>query len=356
VSRNLIVEEDFIPTVGAITPILQGIQLDQIPPLRGFVLTYQKSGAQQILSGTGANPVLSTWQYGLGRSAAFTSDLRAKWGEPWIGWSQYQQFLAQLVRWTQRPAGDSRFQITFDQGIDSTSIVVDAVEPGGEFRNLLALSALLQYPNGESGVVDLDQVGPGRYRAFVPSGTEGSYLVTVYGDAGVAPQTYGFSVPFAREYIQFETDFTLLEQIATVGNGTVLGPGQGTEVFIPSSSGQTYLDTLWMWLIAAAILALLLELLVKKVILPVGTVTTPAAGAREPHADTMHGEPGRAAAVDVAAATSSEPASYEELRKQVADAYRRESKTKREFARWYEGGEHNPVAERKIHIAKKRRN
>jgi hypothetical protein len=47
--------------------------------------------------------------------------------------------------------------------------------------------------------------------------------------------------------------------------------------------------------------------------------------------------------------------SYDELREQVADAYRRESKTKREFARWYEGGEHNPVAERKIHIARKHR-
>ncbi|MEE8441101.1 MAG: VWA domain-containing protein [Spirochaetia bacterium] len=349
VSRNLIVEEDFIPTVNAITPILQGIRLDQIPPLRGFVLTYQKSGAQQILAGTGANPVLSTWQYGLGRSAAFTSDLRAKWGAPWLDWPQYQQFLAQLVRWTQRPAGDSRFQVTFDQGTDSTSIVVDAVEPGGEFRNLLVLSALVQYPNGESGLVDLEQVEPGRYRAAILSGTEGSYLVTVYGDAGVAPQTYGFSVPFAREYIQFETDFALLEQIATVGSGKIVGPGQGADVFVPSLSGRTYLDTLWMWLIAAAILALLVELLAKKLILPVGTVTAATARERGPRTRGIQ------TAGDAATLASSEPASYEELRKQVADAYRRESKTKREFARWYEGGEHNPVAERKIHIARKRR-
>jgi len=360
VSRNLIVEEDFIPTVDGITPILQGIRLDQIPPLRGFVLTYQKSGAQQILSGTGANPILSIWQYGLGRSAAFTSDLRSKWGAPWIGWSQYQQFLAQLVRWTQRPAGDSRFQVTFSQGTDSTSIVVDAVEPGGAFRNLLTLSALVQYPNGESAVVDLEQVEPGRYRAEIPSGTEGSYLTTVYGDAGVAPQTYAFSVPFAREYIQFETDFSLLEQIAEVGGGQVLGPGQSGEVFVPSLSGREYLDTLWMWLIGAAILALLVELIAKKLILPVGTVSAPTArGGRQQAADRqtreVEGKPGRVNAGDTAAPVSAEPVSYEELRKQVADAYRRESKTKREFGRWYEGGEHNPVAERKIHIARKRR-
>ena len=154
--------------------------------------------------------------------------------------------------------------------------------------------------------------------------------------------------------IQFETDFALLEQIATVGNGEILGPGQGAEVFVPSLSGRTYLDTLWMWLIVAAILALLLELLAKKLILPVGTLAAATAREKEPQAVGMNA-PDVQAAGDAAASASSEPVSYEELRKQVADAYRRESRTKREFARWYEGGEHNPVAERKIHIAKKRR-
>jgi hypothetical protein len=48
--------------------------------------------------------------------------------------------------------------------------------------------------------------------------------------------------------------------------------------------------------------------------------------------------------------------SYEDVRRQVADTYRRDVRRKREVpGGWRDGGEHNPVAERKIHIARKRR-
>ena len=35
---------------------------------------------------------------GLGRSAAFTSDAKARWAGDWIGWDYYSKFWAQLVR------------------------------------------------------------------------------------------------------------------------------------------------------------------------------------------------------------------------------------------------------------------
>ena len=370
VSRNLIVEENFIPTVRALSPVLQGIRPDEIPPLRGFVLTYQKTGAQQVLAGTGFNPILSTWQYGLGRSAAFTSDLRGKWGEAWLRWPRDPQFLAQLVRWTQRPAGSSRFNVSFEPEADATTVVVDAVEADGRFRNLLMLSALVQLPDGSRQVTDLPQVAPGRYSASVPSELEGGYLVTVFGETE-APQTYGFSVPYAREYTRFDTDFALLEQLAEAGGGRVLGADDPGEMFAPARSGRTYRDALWMWLLVTAVVLLVLELLIRKLILPVGVVaggrrqavSAADAVAAAPGSGPAPGkEPGHAGADEAAAAAAAgmdrhEPATptYEELRRQVAEAYRREVASKREFKRWYEGGEHNPVAERKIHIARKRR-
>ncbi len=361
ISRNLIVEEDFIPLVRARSPILQGIRPDQIPPLRGFVLSYQKTGAQQVLVGTGESPLLSTWQYGLGRSAAFTSDLRNKWGQGWLNWPQYQQFLAQLVRWTQRPAGDSNFRVAFTPNSDSTLVDVDAVEPDGRFENLLSLSALVQYPDGASELTELSQTAPGHYTAEIPSTQEGGYLVTVYGETDV-PQTYGFSVPYAPEYTQFETNAMLMEQVALLGGGAVLQEDEAQTVFAPSLTGRTYRDTLWMWLLIAGVVLLLLELAMKKVILPVGTVVraqrrTPEMVER-PETTSEAAQPaeqGGAADGDESSEGEPELSTYEQLRKQVADAYLRETATKREFKRWYEGGERNPVAERKIHIARKRR-
>ena len=62
--------------------------LSSVPPLHGYVLTSNKEDAEPVLQvinegeqGADVDPILSTWQYGLGKSAAFTSDLSLKWGK-----------------------------------------------------------------------------------------------------------------------------------------------------------------------------------------------------------------------------------------------------------------------------------
>jgi hypothetical protein len=117
-----------------------------------------------------------------------------------------------------------------------------------------------------------------------------------------------------------------------------------------------------MWLLIAAVVLLLMELALKKLVLPVGTVlrvqrSESGVSDRQTSESEIAGELDERAAAGGEEAHAAEPelTSYEQLRKQVADAYRRDTATKREFKRWYEGGEHNPVAERKIHIARKRR-
>ncbi len=372
VSRNLIVEETFVPRLVNRTPIVEGIAPEDIPPLEGFVLSYQKTGSQMVLAGTGSNPVLASWQYGLGRSVAFTSDLRAKWGVNWLGWDGYQQILAQAVRWAQRPAGTSNFRVRFDRGADTTTMVVDALSAEGSFRNLLDLSARVQPPRGDPYEVALEQTEPGRYEAQLETSREGGYIVTVFGDDENRPEPYGLSVPFAREYIQFETDFDRLASVAARGGGEVLAADDADALFETALGGSTFRDTLWRWLLVAAIALLIVELVVKKLVLPIGSIVTPTM--RRDRADDSSREPGRMGRVlarlrrappagrpEAATATAdrSELPSYAELRRQVAEAYEQETAGRTSAARqdrhWYDGGEHNPVAERKIYIARKRR-
>ena len=372
VSRNLIVEETFVPRIVNRNPIIDGIAPEDIPPLEGFVLSYHKTGAQMVLAGTGANPVLSSWQYGLGRSVAFTSDLRAKWGVNWLGWDGYQQILAQAVRWAQRPAGTSNFRVRFDRDAETTRMVVDALSAEGSFRNLLDLSARVQPPHGEPYAVTLEQTEPGRYEADLDTSREGGYIVTVFGDEENRPEPYGLSVPFAREYIQFETDFERLASIASRGGGEMLAAADADTLFDATLAGSTFRDTLWRWLLIGAIALLILELIVKKLILPIGSIVTPSMGGeRGEEASRRGNRSGRAAArprrshdggertADATRADASELPSYAELRRQVAQAYEQEtaggSVGVHENHHWYDGGEHNPVAERKIYIARKRK-
>ena len=46
---------------------------------------------------TQVDPMLAVWQYGLGKTAAFTSDLSPNWGADWYDWDKFQPFVKQLV-------------------------------------------------------------------------------------------------------------------------------------------------------------------------------------------------------------------------------------------------------------------
>ncbi|MFW6292219.1 MAG: VWA domain-containing protein [Spirochaetota bacterium] len=355
VSRNLIVEETFVPQIMANSPIVDGIRPEEIPPLEGFVLTYQKTGAQMVLAGTGTNPVLSSWQYGLGRSVAFTSDLRAKWGVNWLGWPGYQQVLAQAIRWVQRPAGTSDFTVRFEQRSGTTTMTVDALAADGGFRNLLELSARVQPPVEDPFEVSLEQTLPGRYEVEMPSTREGNYFVTVFGEGANQAEPYGFSVPFAREYIQFETDFARLAAIAQRGGGEMLSPQEADRVFTSSRAGSSFRDGTWRWLLIVAVALLIAELIVKKLFLPVAPTFAPDAGPTEDGQPRRRRERRTLRRPQKRRESTVEIPSYTEFRHQVASAYRMEDASRSATDRWYSGGEHNPVAERKIYIARKRR-
>ena len=78
--RSMIQNTTFVPTVEFSSPVLKGI--DAMPPLHAYVLTTPKARSVTILKGPSKdeiNPVLSTWRFGLGKTAAFTSDLSPNW-------------------------------------------------------------------------------------------------------------------------------------------------------------------------------------------------------------------------------------------------------------------------------------
>ena len=56
--------------------------------------------ADVILNADPRDPLLARWQYGLGRAAVWTSDLKGQWGRDWVAWPEFARFSAQLVGWT----------------------------------------------------------------------------------------------------------------------------------------------------------------------------------------------------------------------------------------------------------------
>ena len=74
-----------------------------LPPLHGYVITTPKERLNELIlqahrpKRKQLDPVLARWKFGLGTTAAFTSDLSTNWGADWVGWENYRAFVKQLM-------------------------------------------------------------------------------------------------------------------------------------------------------------------------------------------------------------------------------------------------------------------
>ena len=108
-------------------------------------------------------------------------------------------------------------------------MIVDAVDGKGEFINFLDSQIGVVAPNRERTVIDLEQVGPGRYRGRFPAPRRGSiWWAWPSGEAIAwwARSSPGLVVPYAQELRDLGVDDTFLREVTELtGGGAVDDPG-----------------------------------------------------------------------------------------------------------------------------------
>ena len=266
-SKASLVEQPFKPQLTAPGhEAIQEIDWKNAPPLGGYVATTLKSSADLVLMSHQEDPVLATWRYGLGRSAAFTSDAKAKWGVLWLRWREFNRFWAQLTRWTLRSGSRSDTVAFVERRENMGEIVVDAVDPKGEFINFLDSQVGVVAPNRERTVIDLEQVGPGRYRGRFPAAQEGVYLVGMAqrrNDRVVGSQLAGLVVPYAQELRDLGVDETLLRELAELTGGSALAKPE--DAFLTARRQSRIAVDIWPWLVGLVALLLVPDVALRRI-------------------------------------------------------------------------------------------
>jgi uncharacterized membrane protein len=257
--RSMIQIETFVPEQVAPSPVMKGI--DAWPPLRGYVLTTVKPRALTVLKGPKAeelDPILATWHYGIGKAAAFTSDLSPKWGQDWVPWDQYLAFVRQLMAEITRTQTEGHLQAQAYAAGDSGVVLVEDTHPDDAF---LDVEVAVRGPQERSETVRLRQTGPRRYEGTFNLWGRGSYQVVGVGTgAGRADRVVtGFVVPYSPEYLRFRSAPAVLREIAgTTGGRLLTGAEAGAEVFLrdrkPKSTSRPVFD--WFLLLLACLLPL----------------------------------------------------------------------------------------------------
>jgi uncharacterized membrane protein len=268
IQRSYLIEEPFFPVLISRSPILSGIQ--QVPPLYGYVGTSPKATAQVILATHQGDPLLAAWQYGLGRSVAWTSDATGRWGLDWVGWDGFPTFWAQMVRWTISQSRASQVEMSVVYQNEQARLLVDARDSDGRYLNQLEMTANVVAPTGQVETVSLRQQAPGRYEASFQPQLEGAYFIRLAGEdeaAGVVVgQTAGWVLGYSPEYRQREPDVALLERLAALTGGRDVA-GNSAAVFERAPQVQSSSRPVWNWLTLLALLLLPLDIGLRRLVI-----------------------------------------------------------------------------------------
>ena len=265
-SKSAIIDEPFIPQRIKPTQVLSGIDLELAPFLLGYVATQSRPTAEVFLVSDRGDPLLASWQYGLGKSVAFTSDAKARWASDWLDWGGYGKFWTQLVRDTMRKATLSNFQTEIKKEKGIAHLAIDALDDAGDFLNQLENDVSLISPDLKKKQLAVTQTAPGRYELDFPTQDVGPYFLNVMQKQSgevVNTQVTGTVVSYPQEYLVHNADDALLTQLAAVSGGKFNASVE--DAFRPPEEQVALRIHLWRPFLITALFLLLVDIALRRV-------------------------------------------------------------------------------------------
>lgn len=218
------VEERFRPVPDVRSRLVQGFPQGSLPTLHGYVGTTPKERSQVALLSERGDVVLAHWRFGLGRTAAFTSDVAADgWGRDWAAWSERTKFWGRVVKSILRVHA-SDYDLNVAVKDRRATLTVDAVDVRGVYVNGARLVTAVTDPDGKPLIeLRLEQSGEGRYVGAFELPRKGFYEVVVRrldGEPPPEPVATGMvALGYSPEYRFPATNRALLEHVAAVTGG-----------------------------------------------------------------------------------------------------------------------------------------
>lgn len=206
-------------------PIIQSVGgwgkffVEGVPQMNAYIATTAKQRSDPVLLSTKEDPVLAEWQYGMGTTIAFTSDLTGKWSGDWPHWQNWGSFLNQLITKTLPKYDSEPYAITMDHSGEETVLTLQAAT-----NNLNPLSTSIVSEKGESVNHNTKLVAPGKYEITVPKQTGMYFLSVQQENTDGSPNLYqtGFTIPYSKEYTVQGSNMRFVDELLSISDGQEL--------------------------------------------------------------------------------------------------------------------------------------
>lgn len=202
----------------------------------GYNEVTPKLGSDRLVATTLGKPILTTWGFGLGRVASFTTDngdpgSNTAWASP-VYSGENSRLVSSMINWA---IGDPRLK---------EGVVIQAEDIwGGTSGRVVVTSDTLPQAKLDGAPLDLSRTGPTTYEASISLEKDGFHDLSGYGIAGNYPLEYrdvGFNEKLisviesngGRVYNEDDVEGLLLLDIKEKAVRTVTEPKSGKEPFL----------------------------------------------------------------------------------------------------------------------------
>ncbi len=260
-SGSTAVEKPLTPIVASQADVLDGIDMQNAPPLRGYVRFIAKPGADTLLEIDPArkNPLYVQWQYGLGRAAVFTSDAKSRWAQAWVTWPGFDKFWINVSRDLLAHTDPSKATAEYDAANGNLRVAYQLAAETPEPATVPEIFVL--GPNGFRKPVEVRRTAPRLYEGRLHIGSlTGLFRIRPFAESAAFPE-----VGLYRQQPELEdhgTNEALLRTISAFTGGTY-NP-RLADVFNTGGRRNSAVWQLWPFFIALAIALSLAELITRK--------------------------------------------------------------------------------------------
>jgi Ca-activated chloride channel family protein len=229
VLRRPLIHEDPRGLATTIFPDTMGVTrgLTGLDSVYGMVLTTARRlpGVEvEMTAGPMHDPLLASWQAGLGRVAVFTSDAGRRWAPRWVGSAAFGKFWAQLIRSVERAPADGASDVQLTVSGKRASVRLELTSPDGSPARQAGASAVVLSPGLNSRSIQLVQQSPGSFTADFDLPEAGENMVAFSYQArnlhGIA--VAGADVKASEELAALRSDDQAVAAIAARTDGRVL--------------------------------------------------------------------------------------------------------------------------------------
>ncbi|RLV59888.1 VWA domain-containing protein [Parashewanella curva] len=239
------------------------VKKDNLPQLAGYVQVGRKAAAEVLLEeSVGKYPLLSSWQYGLGRVTALMTEPVGHGTQHFVNWEQYGQWLGRIIRKTASNQHD--FHLTVKRKHDQLSIAAQRLSHDLE---LTPSVRILDWDgSSNSQPIQFDEKAPGLFVANLDFPMGQDALAEVKGNRNWQRSALRSYSDIAKENQVSPSKLLNFEKLSELTNGQFLNNIETNDWQLKTKQGDMafIVTKLWPYLLLLALLLYIADLVYRR--------------------------------------------------------------------------------------------